>query len=251
MDTAKDQVVKKLLEYGQVLSQQEQKFTPHNEEADKLIKENPTAFLFAVIMDQGARAEYIWEIPYRLKQLLGHLDVSKIAAMTDEELDDVFRKLPRKPRYRNKMVRWIKSACQRILDEYQGQAEKIWADNPRAGKLQSRLDKFDGIGEKKASMATNILYRDLRKPIQAPQEIDVSYDIMVRRVFLRAGLCDYDSEQAIVSAAKQLNPDYPGALDLPCWVIGRTWCDQQKPKCDECVPPLSKCPISEICPRRL
>ena len=56
----------KLLEYHkQVLRQLPQKFTS-NKEADEFIKQEPLAFLFAVILDQGARAEIIWDFPYQL-----------------------------------------------------------------------------------------------------------------------------------------------------------------------------------------
>lgn len=68
----------KILEYyEQVLKKRQQKFT-HNDDADKLIKQEPVAFLFAVILDQGAQAEKIWAIPYHLigMSLLIHFETS-------------------------------------------------------------------------------------------------------------------------------------------------------------------------------
>jgi len=236
-------VKNKLLEYGQVLKRGEQRFTLCGE-ADRLIKEDPSAFLFAVILDQGAQAEKMWEIPYYLKKITGHLDIDRIAKMKEEELYHVFEQLPQKPRYWKTAARRIRNASQHIIDRYRGQAERIWNDNPKAGDLQSRLERFDGIGQKKASMATRILGMDLNVPIRSWDEIDVSVDEMIQRVFPRAGLCSTDSQQEIIQSARRLNPSFPGALDLPCWNIGRRWCHPQNPDCTHCY-------IGQVCPKLL
>ncbi len=236
-------VKNKLLEYGQVLKGGEQRFTPCDE-ADKLIKENAAAFLFAVIVDQGARAEAMWEIPHRLKKIMGHLDLSKIAGIPEQELYQVFKQLPQKPRYWKTAARRIRNASQHVLDRYRGQAERIWNDNPKAGDLQSRLGRFDGIGQKKASMATRILGMDLNVPIRSWDEMDISVDEMIQRVFPRAGLSDTNSQQEIIQSARRLNPSFPGALDLPCWNIGRRWCHPRNPDCAQCY-------IAQVCPKLL
>lgn len=207
--TDKQKVVDKIIEYyEQVLKKNQAKFCP-NEEADRLVRENPVAFVFVVIMDQGAQAERMWEIPYYLKQIMGHLDVNKIAIMSDEDLYVVFERLPKKPRYWKTAARRIRNASQQIVDRYDGNAENIWNDNPKAGDLQSRFDNFDGIGQKKASMATRILGMDLNKPIRSWSEIDVSVDEMIMRVFPRAGLSRTKNVQEIVDSARRLNPSFP------------------------------------------
>lgn len=51
--TDKQMLADKIMEYyEQVLKKNQAKFCP-NEEADRLVRENPVAFVFAVIMDQG------------------------------------------------------------------------------------------------------------------------------------------------------------------------------------------------------
>jgi endonuclease III len=174
---------------------------------------------------------------------MGHLDPVRTAAMGDEQLYRTFSKLPQMPRFWPTAARRIRSASQQVVERYQGHADQIWADKPRAGDLESRLERFDGIGQKKASMATRILM-DLGKPVRALDEINVSYDRHIRRVFLRAGLCNKDDQRAIIEAARQLNPSFPGILDLPCWDIGRTWCHPKNPECPSCY-------ISEVCPKRI
>lgn len=91
-------------------------------------------------------------------------------------------------------------------------------------------------------MATRILGMDLNVPIRNWEEMDVSVDEMIMRVFQRAGLSRSNNAKEIIEAARQLNPSFPGALDYPCWMIGRTWCLPKNPNCAECY-------ISQVCPK--
>ena len=72
-----------LLAYGRSTSAKAAKadpeFTP-NPDANRLIIEDPFAFLLAVIFDQGIKAERAWAAPYALRQRLGHLDPARMAA---------------------------------------------------------------------------------------------------------------------------------------------------------------------------
>ena len=105
----------------------------------------------------------------------------------------------------------------------------------------SRLRAFEGIGQKKAAMAVEILARDLNVPISDLSGGDVAVDIHVRRVFTRTRIATRDDPREIVNAARRGHPVRPGALDIPAWIIGRTWCRPRNPVC-------SQCPISWVCP---
>lgn len=238
----KQKISKALIKYGDKLGKnfkKEKYFTP-NQEADKLIWNNPLAYLFAVILDQSIKAEKVWEIPFLLKRRLGHLDVHKIANIDEHKIVDIFDKKPKLHRFPKTMALRIKRACQLLLERYEGKAENIWADNINPFDLQNRFEEFDGIGQKKASMAVNILVRDFGIGVKNKKGINVSYDIHVRRVFLRTGLTEKDDMNLIIRTAKLLNPDYPGILDNPCWKIGREYCHPNNPKCNIC-------PISNVC----
>lgn len=233
----------KLLEYSeQVLSKKPLTFCPSNEDADRLVKEDPVAFVFAVILTQGAQAERMWAIPYHLKKIMGHLDANIIATMKTEDLSAVFEQLPQRPRYWNEAATMVIKAAQHINDRYGGHPERIWNDNPKGADLQSRLDSFYGIGPKKASMAAVILAKDMNIPVRNWNEIDIAVDLMIQRGFPRAGLSNSSSPSEIIESARQLNPSFPGALDQPCWDIGRQWCHPKVPEC-------SSCYIGQVCPK--
>ncbi len=95
--------------------------------------------------------------------------------------------------------------------------------------------EFRGIGNKKANLGLSILVSDFGIIISDVQEIDIAYDLHIRRVFSRAGLIKHDSPKEVFAVARKISPDYPSSLTAPVWLIGRTWCHAQNPNCLECV----------------
>ncbi|HRS42873.1 MAG TPA: hypothetical protein P5530_03305 [Candidatus Diapherotrites archaeon] len=84
----KKQIYNLLVEFGKESSKKyshEKQYT-NNKEANQFLINTPLAYLFAVILDSGMKSEKVWEIPFILKQRLGHFDITKIAGMSDEEI---------------------------------------------------------------------------------------------------------------------------------------------------------------------
>ena len=237
-------VVDALLEYGETLDPelrgQPSQFTPIPE-ADRLVREDPFAFLVAVICDQGVPAERAWEAPYLLKQRLGHLDTARIAADGDA-VTAAFQRPPKLHRFVNNVPAWIVAGAARVMRTWDGDAGRIWNDRPDADVLQQRLIAFKGIAQKKAAMAVEILERDLGVQIGALDRSDVAVDIHLRRVFLRTHLAERDDRDDMIEAARRLHPVRPGELDYPVWMIGRTWCAAGIPRCLDC-------PLTRVCPK--
>lgn len=196
-----------------------------------------------VLFDQGVTAEQAWAAPYRLFQRLGHLDASLIAKMDPTEMSDVIARPPALHRFVNQMGRYIVLSWRHLVDHYAGDSRNIWSDCPTAKVLDARLREFHGISQKKAAMAVALLTKSFMIPVQDMDQVDVAYDVHVRRVFLRTGLVENDSMQEVLTAARNLSPEFPGALDLPTWAIGRQWCRPQQPLCETC-------PLGSLCPSR-
>lgn len=143
------------------------------------------------------------------------------------------------------MANRLSLASKLIIEKYGGDASRIWKEPMSAKELENRFREFKQIGQKKASMAVNILVRDFGIQISGDKSgIDISNDRQVRRAFLRTGLIKEESEKSLVNAARELNPEYPGELDYPTWVIGMRWCKPENPNCGEC-------PLNEVCPKIL
>jgi endonuclease-3 len=201
---------------------------------------NYFAFLLGVIYSQGIPAEEVWPIPYNLFKVLGHLDPAIISKLSADEVLSLFNKLPRKPRYPLKMACWTIEAAQKILNDYDGNVENIWANSPTCSQVQERFERFKGISQKKAAMATDTLVKLFHIPLRDRPGLDIAADSLVIRVFKRCGLVNQEDKNLVILKARELNPEYPGILDRPCWEIGRSYCFLSNPDCNNC-------PIGNIC----
>lgn len=243
---ASDSVAAELVAFGRELEEQGAAQTGGSfsgiADADELLRTDPNAFLIGVLFTQGIPAERAWAGPYLLLRRLGHLDLERLA----HEPEAVVRAVQSPPmlhRFKNTLPRWISDAAVRLLDEYSGDASRIWPTGSHVLDVTERLSKFNGVGRKKAVMATEILVRHFGVELEGRECGQVAYDVHVRRVFLRSGLAEVDSIEAIETAASCACAEAPGTLDLAAWLVGRETCRPRVPLCDECR-------LAVVCPRR-
>jgi uncharacterized HhH-GPD family protein len=244
---AREAVARELLAFGRELeasaaAQSGGGFTG-DESADALLEHDANAFLLGVLFTQGIPAERAWSGPFLLRDRLGTLDLSFLADDPDAVRAAV-QAPPMLHRFKETLPRWIVSAAQRLLASYEGDAALIWPPGAHVLEVTERLSAFDGIGRKKAVMAVEILVRHFGVELEGRECGQVAYDVQVRRVFLRSGLVDIDSIEAIEQAASAACPESPGTLDLATWLVGRDWCRPKRPLCDACR-------LAESCARRV
>jgi len=218
---------------------------------------NPFALLLGIIFDQGTRANESWEAPKILKERLGTISPQKIAEMDLRKIKKVIRRSQSGKalhRYVNKLPVWTREAARKVVGEYDGKTENIWKNIISAREIMARLDGFLGIGQKKATMGTRIIKDEYGLKLKYWEDIDISVDVMIRRVFLRTDLVDHDDFEEVKEIARKLSPNFPGKLDYPTWVIGRNWCLQSKPLCDggydeDTDKETEPCPLFKACPK--
>jgi len=211
-----------------------------NADADRLLAEEPNAFLIGTLFTQGIPAERAWSGPYLLKQRLGSFSLETLA--DEVRVAEAVQTPPMLHRFKKTLPAWIASAACRLAEDYDGDAACIWTPGSSVVEVVARLSAFDGIGRKKAVMAAEILMRHFGVELTGRECGSVAYDVQVRRVFLRAGLVDCDDRDAMEAAAASFCPESPGTLDLPAWLIGRDNCRPKAPRCDSCR-------LGEVCPR--
>ncbi len=242
-------ILEKLLERGKELWNKpaKQEIFATNPDANDLVTDlerYPHAFLFACIMDRQMPSTRVWEIPFKLKQLLGDFEFSTLLALSEKEIVDLFEEhnLHRFPKIMGKN---IYRAIRLIHEKYDDNASNIWNDTPSSHELVSRLLEFDGVGQKIASMTTTILARNFKISLSDYSAIDVSVDVHVKRVLERLGIVEKGlSEDAIRYKVRALFPENPGLIDLPLWDIGYRYCKPKKPLCSECY-------MENSCPKKI
>jgi uncharacterized HhH-GPD family protein len=202
-------------------------------EADALLRSDPNAFLIGILFTQGIPAERAWSAPLRLKQRLGTLDPAYLVAHP-AEVRKAVQAPPMLHRFKETLPEWIVSAAELLLAEYGGDASRIWPPSSSVTQVTERLMRFRGIGRKKAVMAAQLLVRHFGARLTGREAGQVAYDVHVRRVFLRSGLAEKDSVEAIEAAAARACPASPGTLDLAAWLVGRETCRPTDPDCEAC-----------------
>ena len=136
--------------------------TPHlpitgNDEADRLLVEDPLALLLGMLLDQQVPMEWAFTGPFTLRQRLGHLDAGKIAAMPIDEFVDVCREKPAIHRFPKSMGERAHAVCEHLVEHYDGDASKLWSDAPDAKTLYGRLREVPGYGDEKTKIFVAIL----------------------------------------------------------------------------------------------
>jgi uncharacterized HhH-GPD family protein len=129
-----------------------------DEKVDGLLVRNPLALLIGMLLDQQVPIEWAFRAPYGLQERLGRdLDAKAIASMDVDDLKAVFAQKPTLHRYHGSMAERVHKLCVHIVDQYGGDAERIWADSKTGEELFGNVRALPGFGEQKAQIFTALL----------------------------------------------------------------------------------------------
>ncbi|MYC15243.1 MAG: hypothetical protein F4Y39_16085 [Gemmatimonadetes bacterium] len=232
----KTAIVAKLIEHGK------QYYQPDAARVPQEVLSDPFAFLIGAAFNNGMCHQQAWKIPLCIKRE-GLLDAAKLAAMEEQELQRLLESLSIKPRWGyERGVKTLKDAAMLVM-AHGGDASAIWR-NSSSQETVRKLQCIYGVGKHIASMIVRILRDNLGMFSEQKHEIDVKSDVHLMRVFKRAGLTETVSDVAAVNAARELHPEFPGALDWPAWNIGRKWCYSDGPNC-------TQCPLDAVCEKAI
>jgi len=214
-----------------------------NEKANNLLtdlKNYPHAYVLACLMDRRIKAERAWLIPYKIYEKINTFDIYKLSEIKLEEYKKIFNQ-EKLHIYNNDMANIFLCGIKDIIEKYNRNASKIWYGKPSSSTVVYRFLEFKGCGKKIATMATNILARDFKVTFSDFYSIDISTDVHIMRVMERIGYVPQNaSHEMVIYKARELNPEYPGIIDYPCWEIGRNWCKASNPECQ-------KCKVNSVC----
>jgi uncharacterized HhH-GPD family protein len=130
--------------------------------ADALLSREPLALLIGMILDQQIPLEKAFRSPYDLRERLGgKLDAASVAAMDPDRLVEIFAARPALHRFPRSMAGRVQSACQIIVDSYEGDAAALWARATDGKQLVADLSALPGFGKQKARIFAALLGKQL------------------------------------------------------------------------------------------
>ncbi|MWA00178.1 Fe-S cluster assembly protein HesB [Actinomadura sp. LD22] len=128
-------------------------------EADELLGRSPLAALVGMLLDQQVPMEWAFSGPYTIAQRLGtdDLDAHEIAACDPERFAALLSEKPAVHRYPGSMAKRVQQLCQYLVENYDGDAEKVWAGVDGGKELFKRLNALPGFGRQKAQIFLALL----------------------------------------------------------------------------------------------
>jgi uncharacterized HhH-GPD family protein len=127
-------------------------------EADQLLTDDDNALLIGMVLDQQVPMEKAFSGPLVIAQRMGgHLDVAKIAAMSEDEFVALCSQRPAIHRFPAAMATRIRRICEVLTEDYDGQAANIWKDARSGDEVKANLARLPGFGAEKAAIFTAVL----------------------------------------------------------------------------------------------
>ncbi|MEU8023318.1 MULTISPECIES: HhH-GPD-type base excision DNA repair protein [Micromonospora] len=131
---------------------------PIDPEANRLLERSPLALLLGMTLDQQIPMEKAFSSPYVLTQRLGHEpDARELAGYDPDALVAVFAEPPALHRFPKAMAARTQEMCRVLVDRYDGDAARLWADVADGRELLRRITELPGFGRQKAQILVALL----------------------------------------------------------------------------------------------
>ncbi|MBX7268332.1 Fe-S cluster assembly protein HesB [Micromonospora sp. Llam7] len=126
--------------------------------ANELLNRNVLALLVGMVLDQQVSMEKAFSSPYVLAQRLGHdLDAREIADHDPEALVALFARPPALHRFPKAMAARVQEMCRVLVERYDGDAARLWADPVDGRELLARITALPGFGQQKGQIFLALL----------------------------------------------------------------------------------------------
>ncbi|WP_067885478.1 HhH-GPD-type base excision DNA repair protein [Nocardia vaccinii] len=131
-------------------------------EADKLLSEDLFALLLGMLLDQQYPLEHAFRGPRKLAERMGGFDIRKIAEADPAEFEELAATPPAIHRYGRSMARRAQDLARYVIENYDGQTERIWTQgDPDGAEVLRRLKDLPGYGDQKARIFLALLGKQL------------------------------------------------------------------------------------------
>jgi uncharacterized HhH-GPD family protein len=125
--------------------------------ADRFLAENPNALLLGVLYDSQYLTRKAFAVPLRLRERLGHLDMTMLASEDRQVLNDVFSQKPALHRFPYKFAGMTQELARVVTSRYGGDASRIWMEATNTDDLGQRLIALPAFGEEKTNWTVGML----------------------------------------------------------------------------------------------
>jgi uncharacterized HhH-GPD family protein len=135
---------------------------PVEPEANELLSRSPLALVIAMLLDQQVTLEKAFAGPLDLVRRLGHEPtVTELAEFDPDRLAAIFSERPALHRYPKAMAARLQDLARLIVDQYDGDAARLWETAGSGAELLKRVAALPGFGAQKAQIFVALLGKQL------------------------------------------------------------------------------------------
>lgn len=125
--------------------------------ADKVLDESPFALLAGMMLDQQYPMEHAFRGPAKVVDRFGSFDPAAIASADPNEFAAMAATTPAIHRFPGSMSARLQELARIVMDEYDGDASRIWDEAADGQDLLRRIMALPGFGKQKAQIFVALL----------------------------------------------------------------------------------------------
>jgi len=177
--------------------------------ADALLGSNANALLIGMVLDQQVPLEKAFSGPAVIAARMGGtFDVAAIAQTSEDDFVALCSERPAIHRFPGSMAKRVRNTCIRLVEDYDGDVERLYAAASTGAELTKALATLPGFGAQKAAIFTALLGKqrgvtpDGWREASSPYGDEGSYVSVADIVDHESLLKVRDSKKAAKAAAK-------------------------------------------------
>ncbi|WP_307865080.1 HhH-GPD-type base excision DNA repair protein [Myceligenerans salitolerans] len=130
-------------------------------EADAVLDEHPFAVVVAMLLDQQYGMEHAFRGPWKIKSRLGSIDPAVIAETDPDRFVELATTPPAIHRYGRSMAGRVQDLARHVVEEYDGDATRIWSEATSGEDLFARVRALPGYGDQKTKVFVALLAKQM------------------------------------------------------------------------------------------
>ncbi|MEZ5092448.1 HhH-GPD-type base excision DNA repair protein [Nocardioides sp.] len=130
-------------------------------DADQVLTDDPFALLVGMMLDQQYPMEHAFRGPAKVLDRFETLDPRRIAEADPEAFAALCAVPPAIHRFPGSMAARLQALAALVVDEYDGDAARLWQEADSGRELMRRLTALPGFGKQKAQIFVALLAKQL------------------------------------------------------------------------------------------
>ena len=129
--------------------------------ADQVLTDSPFALLVGMMLDQQYPMEHAFRGPAKVLDRFGSIEPADIAAAEPERFAELSSTPPAIHRFPGSMAARLQELARIVVDQYDGDASRIWSGATDGKDLLKRLQALPGFGKQKSQIFVALLAKQL------------------------------------------------------------------------------------------